>query len=709
MNNFSIKQIINKLDLNIRKRMPLVHQTEAAECSLACLAMICGYFGKTIDLVTLRQKFNMSARGTTLAGVISIADELGFVTRPLSLNIDELGELRTPCILHWEFNHFIVLVRMGKKHAVIHDPARGRRQISLIELSNSFTGVALEVWPGSSFTTSRAHQKFKLSSLTGNIYGLKNTLVKIFCLSFIIESINLAMPVGTQLVMDHVIPAADQSLLTLICIGLALFLFLKTAVSIFRSWTSLIMGTLINVQWQAGLFNHLLRLPLSYFERRKLGDIQSRFSSLEALKDIFVNSIIGAIIDSIMVICMLVMMILYGGWLTWVVATFTAIYVGVRLITYNRYRQLSEELLVRRARASSYFMETLYGIATVKMQGMIERRSTYWLNLEIDSINTDVRVKKMDMIFGGINTFIAACDQILILWLGTSLIIDNQMTIGMFVAFGSFRSQFTDRMGSLTEFLLQLRMMSLHNERIADIALHLRDNRKPDIPAKTKMRPAALVTKNLSYRYDSQSPPVFSNLNLSIKSGESVALVGSSGVGKTTLMKVLCGLFQPDSGSVEVDGLDINKLGINNYHKMIACVMQEDKLFSGSIRENICGFTEEVDEEWMRMCANTSYLHDVIMQMPMGYETLIGELGEGLSGGQKQRLLIARAIYKKPDILFLDEATSALDKDSETAVNDAIKSLNITRIIIAHRESTISSADRVINLNVAKKTNEFEE
>lgn len=688
--------------------MPLVHQTEAAECSLACLAMICGYFGKTIDLVTLRQKFNMSARGTTLAGVISIADQLGFVTRPLSLNIDELGELRTPCILHWEFNHFIVLVSMRKKHAVIHDPARGRRQISLIELSNSFTGVALEVWPGSSFTTSKAHQKFKLSSLTGNIYGLKNTLGKIFCLSFIIESINLAMPIGTQLVMDHVIPAADQSLLTLICIGLALFLFLKTAVSIFRSWTSLIMGTLINVQWQAGLFNHLLRLPLSYFERRKLGDIQSRFSSLESLKDIFVNSIIGAIIDSIMVICMLVMMILYGGWLTWVVAAFTAIYVGVRLITYNRYRQLSEELLVRKARASSYFMETLYGIATVKMQGLIERRSTYWLNLEIDSINTDVRVKKMDMIFGGINTFIAACDQILILWLGTSLIINSQMTIGMFVAFGSFRSQFTDRMGSLTEFLLQLRMMSLHNERIADIALHLRDNRKPDIPAKTAMHPAALVTKNLCYRYDSQSPPVFSNLNLSIKSGESVALVGSSGVGKTTLMKVLCGLFQPDSGSVEVDGLDINKLGINNYHKMIACVMQDDKLFSGSIRENICGFTEEVDEEWMQVCANTSYLHDVIMQMPMGYETLIGELGEGLSGGQKQRLLIARAIYKKPTILFLDEATSALDKDSETAVNDAIKSLNITRIIIAHRESTISSADRVINLNFAKKNSEFD-
>ena len=707
MNNLPIKYILNRLNLNILKRMPLIHQTEAAECGLACMAMISGYYGKTIDLVTLRQQFNMSARGTTLAGVISIAEQLGFLTRPLSLDIHELCKIKTPCILHWEFNHFVVLVSVSKKCAVIHDPARGRREINLSELSDSFTGVALEVWTGTSFTANKTIQKLSLRTLTGNIQGLKRNLAKVFCFSIIIESINLAMPVGTQLVMDHVIPAADQSLLTLICIGLILFLFLKTTVSIFRSWTSLIMGTLINVQWRAGLFNHLLRLPITYFERRKLGDVQSRFSSIEVLKDIFTTSIVGAIMDSIMVLCMLVMMILYGGWLTWVVVAFTAMYVGIRFITYNHYRQISEELLVRKARANSYFMETLYGISTLKIQGMIERRSTYWLNLEIDSINTDVRVKKLDMLFGGINSFIASFDQIMILWLGTSLVVDNQMTIGMFVAFGSFRSQFTDRIGSLTEFLLQLRMMSLHNERIADIALHPRDNRKPDIPCKLPLQPATLVAHKLCYSYDSQSQPIFSNLNLSIEQGESVALVGPSGVGKTTLMKVLCGLFVPNSGSVEVDGVDINKLGINNYQKMIACVMQDDKLFSGSIRENICSFNENIDEEWMQACARASFLHDVIMQMPMGYETLIGELGEGLSGGQKQRLLIARAIYKKPRILFLDEATSALDKKSETAVNEAIKSLKITRVIIAHRESTIASADRVINLNFAGKANKF--
>lgn len=690
---------MNRLDIRLFKRMPMVHQTEAAECGLASLAMICGHYGKTINLITLRQQFNMSARGTTLGGLVGIAEQLGFITRPLSLDIDELSALKTPCILHWDFSHFVVLVAVGKQRIVLHDPARGRRVVKLKELSASFTGVALEVWPGSTFSAHEHHEKFKLRSLTGSVFGLKKTLGKIFCLSLLIESVNLALPIGTQLVMDHVIPASDYSLLNLICCGLVLFILLKTAIATVRAWSSLVMDTLINVQWQGGLFRHLLRLPLSYFERRKLGDIQSRFGSLETLREVFTSSIVGAIMDSIMVCVMLVMMILYSGWLAWVVLGFTGVYVGLRLVTYRYYRQLSEELLIRKARSGSYFMETLFGIATVKMQGMGERRSANWMNLEIDAINTHVRVKKMEMLFGGLNTFIASVEQIAILWLGTGLVIGNQMTIGMFIAFGAFRSQFSDRAGSLTEFLLQLRMMSLHNERVADIALHPKDNRKPELPVTSAQPSASLETTGLSYRYDDQSPPVFSNLHLSIRAGESVALVGPSGVGKTTLMKVLCGLFPPASGRVEIDGMDIQQLGINNYHRLIACVMQDDKLFSGSIRENISGFVDDIDEDWMVTCARASYIHDVIMRMPMGYETLIGELGEGLSGGQKQRLLIARALYKKPKILFLDEATSALDHDSENIVNLAIKNLNITRIIIAHRASTIASTDRVIHLN----------
>ncbi|HAU8946360.1 TPA: peptidase domain-containing ABC transporter [Escherichia coli] len=698
MTNRNFRQIINLLDLRWQRRVPVIHQTETAECGLACLAMICGHFGKNIDLIYLRRKFNLSARGATLAGINGIAEQLGMATRALSLELDELRVLKTPCILHWDFSHFVVLVSVKRNRYVLHDPARGIRYISREEMSRYFTGVALEVWPGSEFQSEPLQTRISLRSLINSIYGIKRTLAKIFCLSVVIEAINLLMPVGTQLVMDHAIPAGDRGLLTLISAALMFFILLKAATSTLRAWSSLVMSTLINVQWQSGLFDHLLRLPLAFFERRKLGDIQSRFDSLDTLRTTFTTSVIGFIMDSIMVVGVFVMMLLYGGYLTWIVLCFTTIYIFIRLVTYGNYRQISEECLVREARAASYFMETLYGIATVKIQGMVGIRGAHWLNMKIDAINSGIKLTRMDLLFGGINTFVTACDQIVILWLGAGLVIDNQMTIGMFVAFSSFRGQFSERVASLTSFLLQLRIMSLHNERIADIALHEKEEKKPEIEIVAHMGPISLETNGLSYRYDSQSAPIFSALSLSVAPGESVAITGASGAGKTTLMKVLCGLFEPDSGRVLINGIDIRQIGINNYHRMIACVMQDDRLFSGSIRENICGFAEEMDEEWMVECARASHIHDVIMNMPMGYETLIGELGEGLSGGQKQRIFIARALYRKPGILFMDEATSALDSESEHFVNVAIKNMNITRVIIAHRETTLRTVDRVISI-----------
>ena len=698
MTNRNFRQIINLLDLRWQRRVPVIHQTETAECGLACLAMICGHFGKNIDLIYLRRKFNLSARGATLAGINGIAEQLGMATRALSLELDELRVLKTPCILHWDFSHFVVLVSVKRNRYVLHDPARGIRYISQEEMSRYFTGVALEVWPGSEFQSETLQTRISLRSLINSIYGIKRTLAKIFCLSVVIEAINLLMPVGTQLVMDHAIPAGDRGLLTLISAALMFFILLKAATSTLRAWSSLVMSTLINVQWQSGLFDHLLRLPLAFFERRKLGDIQSRFDSLDTLRATFTTSVIGFIMDSIMVVGVCVMMLLYGGYLTWIVLCFTTIYIFIRLVTYGNYRQISEECLVREARAASYFMETLYGIATVKIQGMVGIRGAHWLNMKIDAINSGIKLTRMDLLFGGINTFVTACDQIVILWLGAGLVIDNQMTIGMFVAFSSFRGQFSERVASLTSFLLQLRIMSLHNERIADIALHEKEEKKPEIEIVAHMGPISLETNGLSYRYDSQSAPIFSALSLSVAPGESVAITGASGAGKTTLMKVLCGLFEPDSGRVLINGIDIRQIGINNYHRMIACVMQDDRLFSGSIRENICGFAEEMDEEWMVECARASHIHDVIMNMPMGYETLIGELGEGLSGGQKQRIFIARALYRKPGILFMDEATSALDSESEHFVNVAIKNMNITRVIIAHRETTLRTVDRVISI-----------
>ncbi len=698
MNNAFLRQIIVRINFSLWRRVPAILQTEAAECGLACLVMVCRYFGMDIDLLNLRRRFGISSQGATLSTLIHIAGQLSMNTRPLSLDLNEVCQLKRPCLLHWDMNHFVVLVAVKRGRFIIHDPALGRRMVGLREMSQHFTGVALEIWPGNEFTPLKARSGVSLWSMMKNISGLAGFLCKIFCLSLVVEAVNILIPIGTQLVMDHVLIARDHDLLSLICIGLLTFILFRTFISMLRAWSSLVMQSLIDIQWKTGLMDHLLRLPLAYFEKRKAGDIQSRFASLETIRSTLTSSMVNGIIDIIVSVSVMIMMCLYGGWLVFVVLGFTLLYMLLRLITYQRYRQAQEEHIVKGARASSHFMETLYGISTLKVLGLSDTRSRHWLNLNIDTTNAGIRMRRLDMLFGGISSLIATVDQVAILWLGASMVIDGQMTVGMFVAFNAYRGQFSERASSLIDMLLQLRMLALHNDRIADIVLH-----EPEAfqPARRFCPPdtaAGLQVRDLSYQYDKLSRPVLSGVNLSVVAGESVAITGPSGTGKTTLMKVMCGLLSADSGIIRCNGVDISGAGINNYRDVIACVLQEDKLFAGSIAENIAGFCEEMDMQWVTDCARNSHIHEEIMEMPMGYETLVSELGGSLSGGQKQRLLIARALYRRPSILFLDEATSHLDLDNEARVNEAIRQLKITRIFIAHRPSTIASADRVIEL-----------
>ncbi|WP_340619820.1 peptidase domain-containing ABC transporter [Xenorhabdus siamensis] len=699
MNKASFDVITEKLNLGFRRRIPKILQTEAAECGLASLAMVFHYHGLQIDLSSLRSQFGISTRGATLPALISIATTLKFKTRAVSLDLDELHALKPPCVLHWDMNHFVVLVSVKKNKITIHDPAFGQRVMSTQEFSKHFTGIALELWPGNDFTPVKKQNRLRIISLLNNIQGIKSALGKIFFLSVVIEAINILLPVGTQLVMDHVIVAQDHSLLTIICCGLLFFILFRVSVSTLRSWISITMEAFVDVQWKSGVFDHLMKLPLAYFEKRKLGDIQSRFGSLNIIRTTFTQNIVNGIIDTIMLISVFVMMLLYGNWLVWIVSGFTIIYIIVRFLTYQYYRQLSEEQIVKEARANSHFMETLYSINTLKALGLCETRAKSWLNLNIDTLNSNTKLNKISSIFNIINVFITTCEQIIILWLGASLVIDNQMTLGMFVAFNAYRGQFADRASNLIDMAIKLRMLNLHNERIADIVLSEPEREVPAREIGVSGQPVDLTVHDLHYQYDSLSKPVISGFNLNVKAGESVAIVGPSGAGKTTLMKLMSGLLEPDKGTILMNGLDINVIGLNNYRKCIACVLQDDKLLSGSIAENISGFEPSPNIDLIQECAKRCSIHDDILLMPMGYETLIGELGNGLSGGQIQRLLIARALYRRPSILFMDEATSHLDLTNEAYINESISALNITRIIIAHRPSTIKSAERVISIS----------
>ena len=698
MNKDVLDSIFRRINFSIRNKVPVIIQSESTECGNACLAMICGFYGKDIDLFNFRNTYGSSSHGTTLNALATVAQKAGLKTRALSLDIAEIGELRLPCILHWSLNHFVVLVAVKGKRFVINDPALGRRVVHRKELSENFSGIALEAWPDSGFVQEKQRSRLKLRELMHNIVGLKSALTKILMLSVVIETVNLLLPMGTQVVTDHVITAHDENLLLVICVGLMFFTIFKTWVSMLRAWVSLKLNTLTDVQWKTSFFDHLIGLPLAFFEKRQLGDIQSRFASLDTIRSTFTNSIVSGIIDSIMTIGLLVMLSLYGGWLVWVVLGFTLCYAAMRAITYKFYRAINEELIVKRARSGSHFMETLYGIATIKSLNLKNRRSQHWLNTNIDVSNAGLKQTRFDMLFGGINTFINSADQVVILWLGAQMVMDNTMTIGMYMAFNAYRGQFAQRAASLIDLTMQLKMLSLHNERISEIVYSEPEAESPVRKIFADDVGVSLDVQNLAYQYDLLSKPVFSNVNISVAAGESVALIGASGIGKTTLLKVMSGLLTPERGDIFIGGFDINKIGINNFRSNIDCVLQEDRLFSGSIADNISGFDEEMDRALLVDCAMRCNIHEEIQRMPMGYETIIGELGAGISGGQKQRLLIARALYQKPKILFMDEATSHLDINNEKMVNAAIESLNITRIIIAHRPSTIASADRIIDL-----------
>jgi ATP-binding cassette subfamily B protein RaxB len=698
MNTEPLDELVQKLHFSFRRRVPQIIQTEAAECGLACVAMICGYYGMQTDLLSLRQQFDVSTRGVTLKTLMSVTQQMNLKSRALRLDLDELTELKTPCILHWDMNHFVVLISVKRGRIVIHDPGFGKRVLGLQELSAHFTGIALEVWPDADFSHTKNVNRLNLRRMASNVSGIVGTLTKLFCFSLLIESVNLLLPVGMQLVMDHVIPAQDANLLTLICLGLLFFVLFRTGISVLKSWTQLVMTTLIDVQWKARLFDHLLALPLAYFEKRKLGDIQSRFVSLDTLRSTLTSNVVNSLMDGIMSVGLIVMMILYGGWLVWVILGFTTLYCLFRLSTYSTYRQISEEQLVKTARASSHFMETLYGMGTLKALGLSSNRAQRWLNMNIDTANATVRKTRYEMMFQGGNTLIATLDQIVLLWLGANQVIDGHMTLGMFVAFNTYRGQFSERAANLLNMVLQLRMLSLHSERIADIALTDEEHYVTERALLRQGEPAALEVHNVSFQYDVLSAPLIKELTLNVAAGESVAITGPSGMGKTTLMKLLSGLLLPTSGEVRLNGIDISKAGVNNYRACIACVLQDDTLFAGSIAENIASFEEQNDPEHLIDCAKRCNIHNDIMAMPMGYETLISELGGSLSGGQKQRLLIARALYRRPSILFLDEATSHLDVENEAHINASIAALKVTRVIIAHRPSTIASADRVIVL-----------
>jgi len=681
------------------RRLPVILQSEAAECGLACLAMVAGHHGHRVDLNTLRRSCPISLNGIGLQGLMKLADRLQFATRALRLELDELDNLQCPAILHWDLNHFVVLAKVGSRSITVHDPARGRRTLSLEEASKHITGVALELVPTERFEKKNEEEPARLSDLWRRIRGVKRTLVQLIALSFVLQLFALAGPFFMQLVIDEVIISRDVGLLKVLAIGFTLLMLVGTGVSALRSLVIVNMSAQLNIQMASNLFRHLIRLPLSWFEKRHIGDIVSRFGSLDAVKSLLTDEIVSAVVDGVMLIGTLLMMFLYSPMLGAIVVGTALLYALFRLAVYRPFRRLTEEAIVAGAKEDSNFLETIRGAQSIKLFNHEAQRQTGWQNLYAESLNAGIRIDRLGIGYSVVNSVLFGLENVLVIYLAALLVIGNEMSVGMIFAFMAYKGQFTAKATSLIEQMITLKMMSLHLARLGDIVTTPAEEDGPDIgtgPASLDTIRGALSIENLSFRYAETEPLIFDGVNLHIEAGQSVCLIGPSGCGKSTLMKLMLGLLDPTHGKVLIDGVDVRQLGTRRYRESVASVMQNDQLLSGSIADNISFFDPVVDHKRIEACAKIAAVHPEIERMPMAYHSLIGDMGTTLSGGQKQRILLARALYKRPRILFLDESTAHLDVMLEKRINRNISRMRVTRIVIAHRPETIGTAERVV-------------
>ncbi|MFT5756931.1 MAG: ATP-binding cassette subfamily B protein RaxB [Alteromonadaceae bacterium] len=693
-----MENITSKLIFNNKKKLPVVLQSEAAECGLTCICMISNYYGHKIDLFSLRRKYPISLKGATLKQLVNIASQLKLSGRALKVDLGQLKTLNTPVILHWNLNHFVVLKAVKRKGIVIHDPAKGEIFVSMESVSKSFTGIALELRPTDDFVEKDEELKLGLGVLWKSITGLKRSLVQIIVLSLVLQFLALLAPYFIQLVVDNVVITNDRRFLLVLGVGFSLLLLLKVATQAFRSWIIIYLRTTLGIQLVSNLFRHMLRLPMTWFGKRFIGDITSRFNSLEYIKQLLSNGFVEGIIDGVMAIITLVMMFVFAPELALITITAMSLYTLARFVLFQPMRNHTKEKLQLKAISDGLFYESVRSVQPVKIFSGEAIRQSKLENANADWMNADIKLGKLTIAYGTFKELLEGMEYVLLIWIGAYLVLDEAMTLGILFAFLAYRQQFTVSAQTLLEKVFEWRMMGLHLSRIADIALeeqeHALETNHPELDSAA----GKIGLKNISYRYNENEPYIFENLSLTIQAGECVALIAPSGFGKTTLMKIIMGLLPPVSGAVLIDDKDITQIGLNNYRNVTSAVMQGDDLLSGSLADNISFFSIDQDMNRLEQVAKDALIYEDIVAMPMGFHTLAGDMGSTLSGGQVQRILIARALYKEPKVLFLDEASSALDSATEKKINNVLKNLGITRIMISHRQETIQMADRIIDL-----------
>jgi ATP-binding cassette subfamily B protein RaxB len=683
------------------RHLPLVRQAEGTECGHACLAMIAGWFGHRIDLVSLRMSHATSANGLSVHSMAHLAEQIGLKARALRLEPQYLAQLKMPAVLHWDMNHFVVLKSVGRRTIVVHDPARGVLRLTPGEVADHFTGIAVEFSPAENFKPIRRERRLPLSRLLSGAGAMVRQGIQIVLLSLFMEALLLVAPWYMQIAIDDVIPRGDTRVLWLLAGAFAVVALFRLVTEVARAMLLVYIQSQLDLSMVSRLFSHMVRLPLSFFVKRDDGDIISRFHSLDPIRHVLAEGMLLSLIDGVLAVATLVLMFVVSWPLALVALASLGIYAVLRICFYAPLYARGEDVVRAEANYMTHLIESIRSVQAIKLFNAEAARESQFITRVAEAVHGRARQERLTGLFVALRETVIMLEQVAFVSVGAYLALNGRITIGVLFAILAYKTQFMTAGVHIIEKLIALRLLRLHLDRVSDIAV-TDPEAAYEVPlADRGPIEGRLEVSRVGYRYSQAEPFVLADLSLQVDAGESVAITGPSGCGKTTLIKVMLGLFEPTEGEVRVDGLAIPTFGVRAYRRQVATVMQDDQLMTGTILQNICFFDEFADHTWASECARLACIHEEIMRLPMGYRTLIGGLGSSLSAGQRQRVLLARALYRRPRILFVDEGTANLDVELERRINEMLRTLPITRIHVAHRPQTIGLADRVIHLGRA--------
>ncbi|NJK48468.1 peptidase domain-containing ABC transporter, partial [Candidatus Gracilibacteria bacterium] len=679
---------------------PFIEQQSAADCGSTSLAMIFQYWGKRLSINTLRNLTGVGRSGASLKNLGKIAESLGFHARPVRASLNSLIEQKNPWIAHWQGDHYVVVYKFADNKLLVADPARGKRLLTRQEFTKGWTGYALLLDP-----TERLKDLKNEKPSLGNFFGLllpyKAIAIQIIFTSLLIQLFGIVTPLFTQIILDRVVVNRSLSSLHVFAIGVLLFGIWGIILSGIRQYLLSYLSNRLDLTMISGFIRHALMLPLKFFEDRHVGDIITRVQENQKIQRFIISQVVLAWLDFLMGFIYLGLMLYYNWQLTVLVI---AIIPPIALLTLGAtplLRQVSREVFNKAAEQNSSLVETITGINTVKTTASERELRWRWEEHFTGFLNAQFRAQKLGINLQTASSLINSLGSTALLWYGAMLVINGQLTIGQFVAFNMLIGKVLSPILSLSGIWDELQEVIISVERLNDV-FGTTPEESPDKPLLVLPAIRGEVNfENVTFRYNSdEDRNTLQNISFKVKPGQTIAIVGRSGSGKSTLVKLLQGLYHPNSGHIWIDGHDISHVSPQSLRSQLGVVPQECFLFSGNIVDNITLYRPEYTLEEVIDVAKLAEAHAFIQSMPLGYNTKVGERGANLSGGQRQRIAIARALLGQPRILILDEATSSLDTESERRFqqNLARLSRDRTTFIIAHRLSTVRNADCILVL-----------